>query len=385
MNFKESLMSVTPNDLPKRTRVLVKDLLFQEKHLLTNTQIDLMSYIFNAFTWAVKINGYIALTNKKFSDDLPQIREKTLESSLQELESKGLIEREGIRVPQWRNAKVRGIKITFAGMKYNSSLYTPTHQAIVNALQTRIEELENSKEKAIQPNQLKDEFEPKNEEKSQQILEPLIPINEPLEAKKEIKNEIKVETPNQEQTLVKETIEVKATNEKKELVIYTHTHRDKTLSFSDFVSQTKKRFALAGEPISNMVDGWKKESTFYINSFGQLACTTPLDKKCGQIKNPVEVNKFWRWLFNHQDRVGKLIDLGKIDEIIVELNKKYKDKEIKLGGKRIWIEEICSKNEGLIIKIRNKHQNITIITNKGKQPILYSFSAVEKFIDKVKI
>jgi len=93
-------MSEAPKNLPKRTRVLVKDLLFQEKHLLTNTQIDLMSYIFNAFTWSVTINGYMALTNNKFSDDLPQIGEKTLESSLQELESKGLIERKGIRVPQ---------------------------------------------------------------------------------------------------------------------------------------------------------------------------------------------------------------------------------------------------------------------------------------------
>jgi len=369
-------MSVTPNNLPKRTRVLVKDLLFQEKHLLSNTQVDVMSYIFNAFSWAIKINGCMALTNKKFSDDLPQIGEKTLESSLQELESKGLIEREGIRVPQWRNARVRGIKITSAGLKYNNSLYTPTYQAMMTAFQERITQLE-------------EKIEATSEKKIESPLEPISPVNSLIEAKEQEEEttppQLNQETKKQEEMPVEAKIPNEPdtiSKEKKDLKTYTHTHRSEALSFSEFVSQTKKRFALAGEPISNMVDGWQKESTFYINSFGQLACTTP-DKKCGQIKNPVEVNKFWRWLFNHQNRVGKLIDLGKINEIIVQLNKKYKDKEIKLGGKKIWIEEICSKNEGLIIKIRNKHQSITTITNKGRQPILYGFEGVEKFIEKV--
>jgi len=360
-------MSVTPNNLPKRTRVLVKDLLFQEQHLLTNTQVDVMSYIFNAFSWAVKIDGYMVLTNKKFSDDLPQIREKTLEASLQELETKGLIERKGVRVPQWRNARVRGIKITSMGMKYNGSLYTPTYQTMMNAFQERITELENREVKSDESNQLEAKLEPVKAE------------NNPLEAKKESG----LETPKQEKILPKEHKTLP--KEKKELETYTHTHthRAETLSFSEFVRQTKKRFALAGEPISNMVDGWEKESTFYINSFGQLACTSSSEKECGQIGNPVKVNKFWKWLFNHQNRVGKLVDLGKVNEIIVQLNNKYRDKEIKLGGKKVWIAEICSKNEGLIIKIRNKQYNITTITNKGKQPILYGFDSVEKFIDKV--
>ena len=38
MNFKESTISITPKNLPKRTRVLSKDLIFQEKHHLTDTQ-----------------------------------------------------------------------------------------------------------------------------------------------------------------------------------------------------------------------------------------------------------------------------------------------------------------------------------------------------------
>ena len=75
-------MSVTPKNLPKRTRILVKDLLFQEKYQLTDTQVDIMSYIFNAFTWAMKIEGFMVLTSKKIIGDLPHIGEKTLSATL---------------------------------------------------------------------------------------------------------------------------------------------------------------------------------------------------------------------------------------------------------------------------------------------------------------
>lgn len=43
-------MSQAPQNLPTRTRILVKDILFQEKYRLTHTQIDVMAYIINAFT-----------------------------------------------------------------------------------------------------------------------------------------------------------------------------------------------------------------------------------------------------------------------------------------------------------------------------------------------
>jgi hypothetical protein len=138
MNFKESVMSVTPKNLPKRTRILVKDLLFQEKYQLTDTQVDIMSYIFNAFTWAMKIEGFMVLTSKKIIGDLPHIGEKTLSGTLLELANKGLITRSLVTVAIWRNARVRGIKITSNGMEYNSSCYTPTHNAIKLSLKKSI-------------------------------------------------------------------------------------------------------------------------------------------------------------------------------------------------------------------------------------------------------
>ncbi len=53
--------------MPKRTQILVKDLIFQEKYRLSNTQIDIMSYIFNSQTWAIKVDGFLIITTKKLS------------------------------------------------------------------------------------------------------------------------------------------------------------------------------------------------------------------------------------------------------------------------------------------------------------------------------
>ncbi len=88
--------------MPQRTRVLIKDLLFQEKYKLTNTQIDIMSYIFNSQTWAIKVDGFLIITTKKLISDMPQITQKTLESALRALKSMELIETELISVPQWK-------------------------------------------------------------------------------------------------------------------------------------------------------------------------------------------------------------------------------------------------------------------------------------------
>jgi hypothetical protein len=74
---------------------------------------------------------------------MPQIGEKTLDASLRELENRGLIERKLIKIVQWNNAKVRGIKITSQGMEYNNSLYTPSHLSIMRGFEERIDELQS--------------------------------------------------------------------------------------------------------------------------------------------------------------------------------------------------------------------------------------------------
>ena len=347
MNFKESVMSATPKNLPKRTRVLAKDLLFQEKYALTDTQVDIMSYIFNAFTWAMKIDGYIVLTSKKFMLDLPQIGEKTLEATLKELERKSLISKRLVNVQHWGNVRVRGIKISSAGMEYNSSLYAPSHQEILKIYQNRIKELEVKLEEKIAS---------ELEEQIPSEVEELTPENNDLEDKKETQS---ADSKSQEEP-------------KKE---------HKEVSFEAFIKSVRDRFILTSAPICNMVEGWQHPTTFYINSYGKLSLTTQ-NRDFKQLNNPIEISKFWKWLFQNQNRVGEIIDLKNITKKTRQLNKKYKNKEITLNGKIRWIDEIVAMNEGVAIKVRNEKGEEAIVINVLKEPLIYDYKGLENFIKK---
>ena len=139
MNFKESVMSKLPSTLPKRTRTIVKDILFQEKYNLSHTEVDLMAYIFNALNWSMQVDGHLVLNTNKFRQDLPQIGEKSLEASLRTLKDRNLIEVDMVSVPIWRNSKARGIKITSLGLEYNASLYKPDEKKVMKHLQVDID------------------------------------------------------------------------------------------------------------------------------------------------------------------------------------------------------------------------------------------------------
>ena len=351
MNFKESVMSEAPKNLPKRTRILVKDLLFQEKHYLSDTQVDIMSYIFNAFTWAMKVEGHIILTSKKITDDMPRIGLKTLEASLKELEDKGLIEKNVVQVPIWKNARVRGIKITSNGMKYNSSIYTSSHLAMMDTFQKRVEELENE-------------------------LAKLVALNA------QNKSENSETSDNSETSEPNENIQ---TNETQPPVTKPQTSDNSEVECKEaFMEKVRKKFVLSSEPLCNMVEGWHKETTFYINSYGRLSLDTK-SIDCEQIKNPSEVNKFWIWLFKNQHRVGKIVDLQKISNKEKELNNKYKNKKIKINKKTRWIEEINAIKGGVSVKIRDKYYNVATIVNPSKEPVIYTYDAFEKLLLQLRL
>ena len=178
-----------PNQLPKRTRVLVKDLLFKEKYMLTDTQLDIMAYIFNALIWSKKIGGYLILVNKKILSDLPQIGSKTLEASLKVLRDRGLIETRLISVPDWSYAQCRGILITPQGMEYNNSLYTPSQKSIVSLYENRIKDLNKLLEDSIGREFLLEKRLQEIEEQS--IITPK--QQDVIEPKKEPISEVKVE------------------------------------------------------------------------------------------------------------------------------------------------------------------------------------------------
>jgi len=301
----------------------------------------------------MKIEGCMILTNKKMTDDLPQIGEKTLEASLRELEYRGLIEKSIVKVPQWRNARVRGIKITSAGMEYNSSLYSPSHLSIMNALQERITELENEKKEAQEEEpELKEEIEAKEEVKVK---------TEGLERQSEPSETTKIE----HKAVVSQTKEV-----------------SKSQTLESFVKKTRNKFIVTSAPLCNKVEGWQKDTTFYINSYGRLSSTaTGMD--CDQIKNPRQINEFWTWLFKNQERVGEIVDFDIEKKKIAQLNKKYKEKKIKINGITRWIAEIVSINEGVAIKVKNERGAVAMMLNTSKKPLVYSHKELETFMKKI--
>jgi len=366
-------MSVTPKNLPKRTRVLSKDLLFQEKHTLTDTQVDIMSYIFNAFVWAMKVNGYIILTTKKFASDLPQIGEKTLDASLRELEKKGLIRRKLVQIPSWGNARVRGIKISAEGMEYNSSLYAPTHQAILAVYQKRIDELmEQLNRKEKEPNLESEALAPKNE--------PVKKIEDEAEAVvSESENKAKdtvSETKDEAKAVVSET-----ENKAKALISEPKSSPE---SLEDFAIKIRNRFILTSEPICNVVDGFQKDSTFYINSYGKLSMTSPKEG-CLQIKSPVQANQFWKWLFKHQHRVGDIIDFNNPKILVNQINSQYKNMKLNIKNRERWIKDIILIKDKFAIRTKDENGRVFIISDSYNNPTLYDYDACKKYILKLKM
>ncbi|SFV61783.1 hypothetical protein MNB_SV-13-1602 [hydrothermal vent metagenome] len=106
----------------RSTPFLIKDLLFQEKHKLSHTQMDLMAYLLNLPSVAKEIRvDYYVITTKQILLDLPHIQEKTLEATMKFLKDNAFIKSRLIFIPNFAY-RVRAIKLTAKAKKYNNSL-----------------------------------------------------------------------------------------------------------------------------------------------------------------------------------------------------------------------------------------------------------------------
>lgn len=337
-------MSQAPQNTPKRTRVLVKDILFQEKYKLTHTQVDIMAYIINSMGWAIKIDGFFPLTTKKFLQDLPQISEKTLEESLRVLKSMELIEVKMIKVPQWKNAQVRGISILPKGLEYNCVYYKPKEQDIINSLKTKIKllesELDNLKVEKTLPQEEK-QLEIKEPQKQQETVEKEEPKKE-ITPKIEDKPKIEDNNPPQND--------------------YNH------LSFPELIKTVTREFGLKGEPICNYVDGWLKETKFYINSYNKLAVKTQYGDLI-QLKDPTDINKFWTYIDKNRDQIGVIINS------LEELNYKYIGQDIIINKQIYKITHFKKVDGGVKIFIRNIENS-----EKGSLDRIFTFDECEDAI-----
>jgi hypothetical protein len=322
-------MSKAPQNLPKRTIVLVKDILFQEKYRLTHTQVDIMAYIINALTWTTKVGAFFPLTNKKFHEDLPQISEKTLEESLRVLKAMELIEVQMITVPDWGNAYVRGISILPKGLEYNSSFY-------------------QAKEKEIIANLKEQMFSQKQEI---------------TELREQLKNIDVLET---EEKIVEEAIE------KDDGINY------EDLDFKELIKTVTKEFGSTSEAICNGVKGWQKETEFYINSYNKLTILSPTGQVV-QLKNPIEIGDFWKYLDEHKHQIGKVIDFSK-ELDVNELNKRYSGMDMVLKGTKFKVYKIEVFKDGVKVSMQNSDNgNIAMLSKEG-EAIVFGFEECEKIL-----
>jgi len=305
--------------IPKRTTILIKDLLFQEKYALSHTQTDLMAYLVNVSYWATIVQGYHVIATSKIMSDLPCLGEKTLEASLKVLKDFGLIESKVVRVVQWQGKPyIRGMKLTEKGKEYNNKLILPTQDKKLISLKKELKE-------ALEKITILEEKE-KNKE----------------EAKEEKKSEKKPE------------IEAKKT-----------PHAPKKEKIDNFIEDNLKYFGMTSRPICNFVPTYDKETTFYINSYNKLSIIMP-NKKNKQIKNPQSIYMFWQWLYQNPQRIGNKIDFSKTPTLQA-LKKRFLNKNIKINGKKREIIDFVEAEKGVKLKIKEEEGTERFIIDSTTQ------------------
>ena len=243
--------------LPQRTRTLVKDFFFKEKFGLTSTQTDIMAYLINIASWAKCVgDGFYLILTRKIENDL-SLKIKTIEASLLKLKKLNLIEITQVNVDEWSSGrKFRAIKITNRGNTYNNSYKKVEIQDEISALHKKIEKLEKNLE-----------YTTKNLENTAKKLGEY--ENSKNRGNKDITHNVDIELLN------------------------------------DFKQEITDKFKNTTEPICNNVDGWEKETEIYINNYNKISAMTK-NQEYKQVDNPIDILKFWKWLYENQHRIGDI-------------------------------------------------------------------------------
>jgi len=318
-------MSLAPN-LPKRTRSIVKDLLFQEKHNLSHSQMDLMAYLVNIPFWALAVgDDFYVITSNKIISDIPYFTSKTLEFLFKALEDKKLIERKLVKVEEWKGShQVRSVRLTEAGKLYNDHLVLPTKNKEFAELKKEYKELKTQKEAL--------------EKKLEEVL-----------------------------------ANVSFSEEEKEPKKY-KTNQD----LSTFIKETTRDFAITGEAICNCVPKWVDSALFYINSYNKLSIKQNNEEE-KQIKDASKIHAFWLWLFENQDRIGECIDLSKPLDL-AEVKRKYIGVQIEINGQEAEVYNFVSGKEGVAIEVKKDKQIIRLVDMRDKSKKFYPLELCEKMI-----
>jgi len=359
-------MSAIPTTtLPQRTRTAVIDLIFRDKYFLSHTQILVMYYLLMLKNWAKKTNNeYYIITSKKIEKDL-NLHEKTVEASLTKLAKLNLIDRKRFVVDDWNpNKTYRGIAITPLGKEYNLSHYRENEYQLVAQLKRENEEFRVQNDEIETKNQnleLENKILKLNVQSDEDIKRASI---EALEAKKALEEKcLALEIENKK---LKEQIEMRddnknATKEEKQ---------KKEKDIDNFRKKIIKEYAQSGKPICNGVrnaDKWAVNTKFYINSYSRLSIYLPSGES-KQIADPKQISNFWEWLFDHQHRVGKLLDEKNLADISVLLP--FIGALISFNGKFYNIHRLIPVIGGVKVILSNKNGELMAINNSYGNEII---------------
>ena len=359
--FQGFVMSVVPSStLPKCTRTVVLDLLFMQKYLLSKTETMVFYYLSLLKTWVKYRDGeYFVILSKKIEQDL-KLHPKTVEASLTKLKKLDLITTKRVEVKEWNeNKKYRAIAITSIGREYNLSHYKESEYQYSRELEKENEAFRVQQDELVIENKKlkreKEELElqPQTDDK---ILKEAIDRANRLESeKKELEAKLELVLNQQTQT----------PNEKKQ----------KEKDIDTFQTKIIKEYARTGRPICNAVkinNLWAVKTRFYINSYSRLAIYTESGNS-KQIADPKQIEDFWKWLFDHQNRVGVLLDetkkadisplIGYIDKPLLVNQKPYRVTSLKpvIGG----VEMKLTDGEGKILDATNGHGSYVLDVEKS--------------------
>jgi len=327
-------MSIAIN-VPNRTQILIKDLLFQEKYNLSHSQTDLMAYLVNVTYWAISVDSYFVIATSKVMTDLPQMGEKTFEASLKVLKDLGLIESKLVEVKEWRGKpKLRGIRLSEKGKEYNAKLILPTQDKQKKILEKEVKELKET----IAQLQIKIEENNKKKEETKEIETKYKPIVEPKLPKKD--------------------------------------------EVDDFIAKVTQHFGANGKPLCNFVPKYDKNTTFYINSYKKISVIIP-SGEYRQLSNPKEIYTFWQWLYLNSHRIGNKIDFKKTPTV-KELEDRYLNRTLKLGENRCTLIGFIQENSCVKIKIRSKDgKDGFLVNSKNKDDALFELGYCQKVVLEV--
>jgi hypothetical protein len=148
------------------------------------------------------------------------------------------------------------------------------------------------------------------------------------------------------------------------------------LEFKELMETVSKEFGATSKPICNAVKGWQKETEFYINSYNKLTVLSPTGQ-VAQLKNPIDIGKFWKYISANRHQIGKVIDFSK-ELTVNELNKRYAQMDIVLNDIEVKVHKIEKVKDGVQISVKNSDNGMIAMLSRKGEVIVFGFEECEK-------